>query len=51
MLSILSLPKGSVLVDSHGQILNQLALRVSGDWAKEGLASELPLEFRPSSKR
>jgi hypothetical protein len=51
MLSILSLPKGSVLIDSHGQILNQLALRVSGDWAKEGLASQLPLEFRPSSKR
>jgi len=51
MLSILSLPKGSVLVDSHGQILNQLALRISGDWAKEGLASQLPLEFRPSSKR
>jgi hypothetical protein len=51
MLSILSLPKGSVLIDSRGQILNQLALRISGDWAKEGLASQLPLEFQPSSKR
>jgi hypothetical protein len=51
MLSILSLPKGSVLIDSHGQILNQLALRISGDWAKEGLASQLPLEFQPGSKR
>ncbi len=51
MLSILSLPKGSVLVDSHGQILNQLALRVSGDWAKEGLANQLPLEFQPGSTR
>ena len=51
MLSILSLPKGAVLVDSHGQILNQLALKVSGDWAKEGLASQLPLEFQPNSKK
>jgi hypothetical protein len=51
MLSILSLPKGSVLVDLHGQILNQLALKVSGDWAKEGLASQLPLEFQPGSKK
>ena len=51
MLSILSLPKGPVLVDSHGQILYQLALKVSGDWAKEGLASQLPLEFQPHSKK
>jgi hypothetical protein len=51
LLSILSLPKGSVLIDVHGQILNQLALRVSGDWAKEGLASQLPLEFQPGSKK
>jgi len=51
MLSILSLPKGPVLVDSHGQILNQLALKVSGDWAKEGLASQLPLEFQSGSKK
>ena len=51
LLSILSLPKGPVLVDSHGQILNRLALRVSGDWAKEGLANQLPLEFLPESKR
>jgi hypothetical protein len=51
MLSILSLPKGSVLVDSHGQIRDHLALRISGDWGREGLASQLPLEFRPDSKR
>ena len=51
MLSILSLPKGSVLVDSQGQIRDHLALRISGDWGKEGLASQLPLEFRPGSKR
>ena len=46
-MSILSLPKGRLLIDSHGQVLNQLALQVSGDWAKEGLANQLPLEFQP----
>lgn len=51
MLSILSLPKGAVLVDNHGRILNQLALRVSGDWAREGLASQLPMEFQPGLTR
>ena len=43
--SILSLEKDSVLFDAHGQILTPFALDISGDWAKEGLARELPLEF------
>jgi hypothetical protein len=46
-LSILTLPKGPVLLDPRGQILNQLALKISGDWAKEGLANQLPIEFQP----
>ena len=43
--SILSLEKDSVLFDAHGQIVTPFALTISGDWAKEGLARVLPLEF------
>lgn len=50
-ISILALTKDSLLVDSRGQILDQLALRVSGDWGKEGLARALPVEFQPKAKR
>jgi len=49
--STLELPKGSVLVDSRGQVLDQLAVKVTGDWAKDGLAKYLPLEFQPRSER
>jgi hypothetical protein len=49
--STLTLAKDSFRVDSRGQILDQLALRVGGDWGKEGLARQLPLEFRPQSKK
>lgn len=49
--STLELLKGSVLVDTHGQVLDQLAVRVTGDWAKDGLAEYLPLEFQPRSER
>jgi hypothetical protein len=48
---ILSLTKESLLVDQRGQILDQLALKVSGDWGREGLARQLPLEFQPGSKK
>jgi hypothetical protein len=48
---ILSLTKESLLVDQRGQILDQLALKVSGDWGKEGLARQLELEFQPGAKR
>jgi hypothetical protein len=48
--SFLSLDRDQVRIDARGQILDQFALRISGDWAKEGLARELPLEFRPKSK-
>jgi len=48
--STLELLKGSVLVDTHGQVLDQLAVRVRGDWAKDGLAKNLPLEFQPRSE-
>ena len=48
-LSVLSLPKGAISVDSHGQIMNQLALKVSGDWAKEGIAHGLPIDYRPGT--
>lgn len=48
--TFLSLDRDHVRIDSRGQILDQFALRVAGDWAKEGLARELPLEFRPNSK-
>lgn len=50
-ISILALTKDSLLVDSRGQMLDHLALKVSGDWGKEGLARDLPLEFQPKSKR
>ncbi|MBF8294658.1 MAG: hypothetical protein HW389_1203, partial [Bacteroidetes bacterium] len=42
--SVLSLPKESLLLDLDGQLLDNLALKVSGDWGKEGLARSLPLE-------
>jgi hypothetical protein len=50
-ISTLELLKGSVLVDARGQILDQLAVRVGGDWGKDGLAKHLPLEFQPRWKR
>jgi hypothetical protein len=49
--SALSLQKDSVRVDSRGQILDPFALGVQGDWAKEKLAAQLPLEFLPISKQ
>lgn len=49
--SILSLEKDSVLFDSRGQILTQFALRISGDWAAEGLAKDLPIEFGAPHKK
>jgi hypothetical protein len=48
---ILSLTKESLLVDQRGQILDQLTLKVSGDWGKEGLARQLPIEFQPGAKK
>ena len=45
--TFLSLDRDSVRIDSRGQILDQFALRIAGDWAKEGVARELPLEYRP----
>jgi hypothetical protein len=48
--TFLSLDRDFVRIDSRGQILDEFALRIAGDWAKEGLARELPLEFRPNSK-
>ncbi len=48
--SFLSLDRDHVRIDSRGQILDEFALRIAGDWAKEGLARELPLEFRPTPK-
>lgn len=50
-ISILALTKDSLLVDSRGQILDQLALKVSGDWGREGLARALPVEFQPKAKK
>lgn len=44
--SVLSLPKESLLLDLDGQLLDNLALKVSGDWGKEGVARSLPLEYR-----
>ena len=49
-ISILSLTRDHVVLDERGQILDQLALKVSGDWGKEGLAAQLPLEFDPNAK-
>jgi hypothetical protein len=49
--SALSIEKDSVRIDSRGQILDPFALGVTGDWAKERLASQLPLEFHPKSKK
>jgi len=49
--SVLSIEKDSVRVDSRGQILDPFSLGVRGDWTKEKLASQLPLEFHPISKR
>jgi hypothetical protein len=49
-ISILSLTRDHVVLDERGQILDQLALKVSGDWGKEGLAAQLPMEFDPDSK-
>ncbi len=50
LLSILSLQKGSLLVDLNGQLLDNLALKVSGDWGIEGLAKSLPMEYRGEGK-
>ena len=49
-ISILTLTRDHVVLDEQGQILDQLAMKVSGDWGKEGLAAQLPLEFDPDSK-
>lgn len=43
--SVVSMEQVRVLVDSRGQILTEFPFRISGDWAKEGLARELPLEY------
>jgi len=48
--SLLSLQKESLLVDLNGQLLDNLALKISGDWAKEGLAKSLPVEYRGEEK-
>ncbi len=48
--SVLSIEKDSVRVDSRGQVLDPFSLGVRGDWAKEKLSSQLPLEFHPISK-
>ena len=48
--STLALTGRPLHVDSRGQLLDRLALRISGDWGKEGLANEVPLEFQPGSK-
>jgi hypothetical protein len=50
-LSVLSLQKGSLLIDLNGQLLDNLALKVSGDWGTEGLARSLPIEFAESIKK
>ena len=50
-LSVLSLQKGSLLIDLNGQLLDNLALKVSGDWGTEGLAKSLPMEFAESIKK
>lgn len=48
--SVVSLEKDSVIFTSHGQIFTPFALKVSGDWAMEGLARQLPLEYDPRSR-
>lgn len=49
--SVVSLEQVRVLVDSRGQILTDFPFRISGDWAKEGLARELPLEYTLPQKK
>ena len=49
--SVLSLAKESLLLDLDGQLLDNLALKVSGDWGKEGVARSLPLEYRGGDEK
>jgi hypothetical protein len=50
-LGIIILTKGSLALDVQAHVLDRLGLRVLGDWGKDGLANELPLDFQPKSRR
>jgi hypothetical protein len=51
MTSTLALTGRSLHVDSHGQMLDRLPVKVSGDWGKDGLANEVPIDFSPDLER
>lgn len=50
-IGILVLSKGSLVLDTQGHVLDRLGFRVLGDWGKDGLANELPLDFQPKTRR
>lgn len=51
MASWIMLNRDSVTINLMGQCVEPFALRVMGDWAREGVADAMPADYRPESKR